>query len=103
MVSWPSSSTKPWPTSMKTLSLQACVIAVVTLQHLAVVVLAGDLAAVDATLVVAPLDHRLHRVGHLFVEAGRRGVARVVAVPDGDRRVGHAVRSRALRRTRAAR
>ena len=37
--------------------------------------------------VVAPLDHRLDRVGHLLVEPGRGRVAGVVAVPDRDRRV----------------
>ena len=42
------------------------------LQHLGVVIIADDLASVDAALVVAPLDHRLDRVGHLLVETRRR-------------------------------
>jgi hypothetical protein len=54
-----------------------------------VVVVADDLPAVDAALLVAPLDHRHHGVRELLVEPRSRRVAGVVAVADRDRVIGH--------------
>ena len=56
-----------------------------------VVVVADELASVDAALRVAPGDHVLHRVAHLLVEAGKAGEAPVVAVGEVDRGVGDAL------------
>ena len=57
--------------------------------HRGVVVVADDLAPVDAALGVAPRDHVLDGVAHLLVEAGETGEAPVVAVGDVDGGVGH--------------
>jgi hypothetical protein len=73
------------------------------LRELRVVVTAFDLASVDPALVVAPLDHCLHGVAELVVEAGNHRKAGVVAVADDDLVVGDALRGRSLRVARAAR
>ena len=58
--------------------------AVVGFHDCCVVVLASDLTTVDAALIVAPLDHGLHCVGHFLVKARGAGVTSVIAVTDGD-------------------
>ena len=60
-----------------------------------VIAVPDDLAAVDAAERVAPLDHGVHGVAELLVEARGGGVALVVAVTDRDRVVGDALLGRA--------
>src|SRR5690606_7366739 len=68
-----------------------------------VVLVALDLASVDAALLVAPLDHGRDRVAHLLGQARRGREAAVVAESDGDGVVGHALVGGALGVARAAR
>ena len=70
----PSSIAAPPPTIAKS-SWQPLVIGCRILEELGVEVGQGELAAEDATVLVAPFGERHGRVVHLLVEAGAEGGA----------------------------
>ena len=57
--------------------------------HRGVVVVPDNFAPVDASLGIAPGDHRLDRVAHLLVQPGAAREAAIVAIADVDGGVGH--------------